>query len=144
MKTLREAAGGGLREARLVGRQSERVHQVVHALENFHPCLEPIALPADLLEREEGRNSRRRGIGDHLGDTDLVRGPFPGLVARDGDKSDHVAAVDERYEQAGGEMLVLARWLRDGLVLRVTHRDGPLLADRAAAWRVLRERGIGV
>src|SRR5437867_4054938 len=63
--------------------------------------------------------------------------PIGSRIATDG-------SVKERDEQAGGEVLVLARRLRDGLVLRVAYRDRALLPDRATARRVLRERGIGV
>src|SRR5438876_963897 len=70
--------------------------------------------------------------------------PIGSRIATDGSVKRTVAAVDARDEQAGGEVLVLARRLRDGLGLRVAYRDRALLPDRATARRVLRERGIGV
>ena len=58
VETLLKASGRGLREARLIGRQGERVDEVVHALEDLHARLEPLALTAHLLEREERRYGR--------------------------------------------------------------------------------------
>ena len=58
MEALLKASGRGLREARLIGRQGERVDEVVHALEDLHARLEPLALTAHLLEREERRYGR--------------------------------------------------------------------------------------
>ncbi len=134
---------GGLREARLIGRQGERVDEVVHALEDFHAGLEPLALIADLLEREERGDGRGRSVRDDLRHPDLVGRPLAFFVAGNGHQPDDFAAVDERHEESRREVLMLAA-IRCLVVGLIVDRDGPLLANRTAPRRVLRERRVGV
>ena len=144
MEPLLKTSSRGLGQARVVGGQRERVHKVVHAFEDLHACLEPVALAADLLEREERSESGCRRVGDDLGDTDLVRGPLARLVAGNRHEANDLASVDKRHEKAGREMLVVARPVRDLVITRVVDGDGALLANGAPARRVFGKGWIGV
>ena len=70
--------------------------------------------------------------------------PVAHLAARDGHEADDFASLDERDEEAGREMMVLAHALRHLLLGRVVHCDGLLLPEGPPPRRVLRERRIGV